>query len=548
MAVTDTSDQPGVSSTSPPTEPFVPITSRAWWHRNLEPEERRRVMDELAITRVEHWVWRFTIMLTLSVIVAVMGLSADSAAVVIGAMLLAPLMQPVLATAACLSMSLLRKSLASLLKVALATAWCIGIAYLISTILPDGPLSGEVEARTRPDIRDLVVALAAGAAGAYATVRKDASSSLPGVAVAVALVPPLATIGITLEAQKPTLAIGASLLYFTNLAAIVFAGVMVFIATGFVPPRRLANTAVQLLVAGVIALAVVVAVSVPLYNRSAEAVEAVEDELRAKSIVEEWAKPLDLQWEVDVGEDRITVQLRGFGDPPDDGPLRVQLQQAFGDDLTVNVQYVRIERATTTTALPPSAEEELLVVVEPVVDEWLDDSDGADYEREGLRIVDGQVVVYVTGSGDPPSADDLDLALKDADLPTDLSVRVNWTPRETITTTPEETPIDLVTARLDPVIAEWALRYEVEVTMFSFDGERVIIEALGPTAPPINVLVDDVQEIVGDLNSGPVPVDVLFTQRRLLTTTIVAVDIFGGNVPGPTTTTTQGGPAPTSGG
>ncbi|MGI9616294.1 MAG: DUF389 domain-containing protein, partial [Acidimicrobiales bacterium] len=151
MAVTDTSDTQDVPPTPPPVEPLFPITTRAWWHRHLEPEERRRVMDELAITRVEHWAWRFTIMLTLSVVVAVMGLSANSAAVVIGAMLLAPLMQPVLATAASLSMSLLRKSLASLFKVALATAWCIAIAYLISMLLPAGPLSNEIVSRTQPD-------------------------------------------------------------------------------------------------------------------------------------------------------------------------------------------------------------------------------------------------------------------------------------------------------------------------------------------------------------------------------------------------------------
>ena len=235
------------------TAPFRPLTTSAWWHRHLDPEERRRVMNELAITHVDHWAWRFTVMLTLSVVVAVMGLSADSAAVVIGAMLIAPLMTPVLATAASLSMSLKRKSVVSLLKVALATAWAIGMAYLLSMVLPDGPLPGEVEARTKPDIRDLVVALAAGAAGSYATVRRDASAALPGVAVAVALVPPLATVGITLEAGERDLAIGALLLYGTNLAAIVFAGVMVFIATGFVPPQRLSNTAIQLFVAAVIA-------------------------------------------------------------------------------------------------------------------------------------------------------------------------------------------------------------------------------------------------------------------------------------------------------
>ncbi|MGI9613217.1 MAG: DUF389 domain-containing protein, partial [Acidimicrobiales bacterium] len=394
---------------------------------------------------------------------------------------------------------------------------------------------------------------AAGMAGAYATVRKDASSSLPGVAVAVALVPPLATIGITLEAGKLELARGASLLYFTNLAAIVFAGVMVFIATGFVPPRRLANTAVQLLVAGVIALAVVVAVSLPLYQSSVEAVQAVEDELRATAIVDEWLIGRDdLQREIDVGDDRVRVQLRGFDNPPSDDLLRPKLEDAFGEDVTVIVEFVRTEGATTTTVLPPSEEQTLIAEVEPVVDEWLAQSDdGNGYERQDIRVVGGRVVVDVTGSGDPPSVDELEAALAAAGLP---SVGVNWTLRQAITTTPEETPTELVTARLDPVVTEWADRYSVEVTLFAFDGERVTIEASGPDAPPINVLVDDIRDIVGEIDGQPVPVDVLFTERQRLTTTIVPVDGFGGIPAGPTatttttTTTTPGGPAPTSGG
>ena len=72
----------------------------AWWHRHYTPEDRRRVLADLAVSKVEHWAWRFVTMLTLSVVVAVMGLALNSAAVVIGAMLLAPLMQPVLATGA----------------------------------------------------------------------------------------------------------------------------------------------------------------------------------------------------------------------------------------------------------------------------------------------------------------------------------------------------------------------------------------------------------------------------------------------------------------
>ena len=196
------------------------------------------MMAELAIKRQEHWAYRFTVMITLSVIVAVMGLSANSAAVVIGAMLLAPLMQPVLGTAACISMALFRKSLRSFTVVVLATVWAIALSYVLAALFVNGELPGEVTSRTAPDIRDLVVALAAGTAGAYATVRKDASASLPGVAVAVALVPPLGAVGISLEAGNTTFAWGAMLLYTTNLFAIVLAGVVVFVVTGFVPPRR----------------------------------------------------------------------------------------------------------------------------------------------------------------------------------------------------------------------------------------------------------------------------------------------------------------------
>lgn len=174
-----------------PKDPAAPITrEHTWWHRHLETEERQRILSELGIRRPPHWAFRFFTMLSLSVVVAVMGLSADSAAVVIGAMLLAPLMQPVLATAAGISMALFRKSLQSVGTVLVATLGAIALSYVLAALFVTGELPREVLSRTAPDIRDLVVALGAGTAGAYATVRKDVSSSLPGVAVAVALVPP----------------------------------------------------------------------------------------------------------------------------------------------------------------------------------------------------------------------------------------------------------------------------------------------------------------------------------------------------------------------
>ncbi|WP_423982007.1 DUF389 domain-containing protein, partial [Ilumatobacter sp.] len=138
---------------------------RRRWPPHLEPEERQRIMAELGIKREPHWAFRFSVMLGLSVVVAVMGLSADSAAVVIGAMLLAPLMQPVLAVAACISMALFRKALRSAWYVVVASAGSILLAYILSALFVNGELAPEVTSRTAPDIRDLVVALGAGAAG-----------------------------------------------------------------------------------------------------------------------------------------------------------------------------------------------------------------------------------------------------------------------------------------------------------------------------------------------------------------------------------------------
>ncbi|MEL7155257.1 MAG: DUF389 domain-containing protein [Actinomycetota bacterium] len=539
MALTDSRDDRNLSAAL--TAPFAAITDPAWWHRHLDPEERRRVMNELAMTPVEHWGWRFTVMLTLSVVVAVMGLSANSAAVVIGAMLLAPLMTPVLATAASLSMSLWPKAFVSLVRVVVATAWCIGLAYLLSMLLPNGPLPSEVQSRTQPDIRDLVVALAAGAAGSYATVRKDASAALPGVAVAVALVPPLGTIGITLEAGERDLAVGAMLLYTTNLAAIIFAGVMVFIATGFVPPRRLSNTGLQLLVAGVIAGAVVAVIAVPLFRSSAEAVAAVQDEVKARAVVDDWLDGRDLAPQVDVDDDQVLVELRGFEAPPDDAELKEALQRQLGE-VTVVVEWVRIERATTTAPPVLSDEEVLLKDVERVVEAWLADNsvkaDGADFALEHVSINDGQVRVDVAGPGNPPSVEELVERLQ-SELDAELPVRLNWTERETITPGASTTvpPIVLTEQEMRVIVDQWAAEAGLTLDTFRYDGESALVEVTGSTEPRIYQLTADLEDVA----ETEIRVDVLYTERRRVTTTVPPVDVFGAlDGPPATTTTTTG--------
>lgn len=523
---TPTADTTGIQST--PTEPTAPdpmkpLPTRTWWHRHLEPEERRRVMSDLAITRQEHWAYRFTVMLTLSVIVAVMGLSADSAAVVIGAMLLAPLMQPVLATAGCLSMALFKKALSAFSKVALASVWSIGLAYLLSKFvtIDNTTLPREVVSRTAPDIRDLVVALGAGAAGAYATVRRDASAALPGVAVAVALVPPLGAVGIALETGNMTFARGALLLYLTNLAAIILAGVFVFVVTGFVPPRRLATTSGRLMAAGITAAAIVVAVAVPLYRASRSAQAASDRQIVAQDIVQEWLNGVETSQRpvVELDGDRILVSVRSFDPPIDRAPVQESLRSALGSDLAVSVEWDRVEQATTTTTEAPtttvkSDADLLLESVEPIVRRWLADDD-SDNRLEGITITGSDVRVDASGVGQPPSVADLTGEL-DETIDQTLSVQLTWVERQDVTATvPPPTDIELQTQRMLVTAEVWSEGTDVVVRELRYDGERVTLELSGVDPPETDELVLDLQLIAG----ADIPVDVFFSQQTQLTTT-----------------------------
>ena len=206
----------------------------------------------------------FFVMMGLSAAIATFGLLQNSAAVIIGAMLVAPLMAAIFG----LSLSIVRGDSRLLRRAASATArgmaLAIGVAILLTLIVPDRQFSDEVLLRTHPNLLDLGVALASGAAGAYALCRKEVSTALPGVAIAAALVPPLATIGIGLARWDGAVAGGALLLFVTNLVAISGAGGMVFLWLGFrpLPGKETRRRIFQGGVVGTVLL--LVAVTIPL--------------------------------------------------------------------------------------------------------------------------------------------------------------------------------------------------------------------------------------------------------------------------------------------
>lgn len=218
----------------------------------LPPEKRnpaRDLLDQLDLDSGERIPKRsgFVIMLLLSGVIATAGVITDSTATVIGAMIIAPLGTPILGIA--LGIVTGRGGL-----VARSTLWvagglgavvAIGALFAFAVVDPAAlSANTQVSGRTSPNLMDLVAALATGIAGAFAMCRRDLSAILPGVAIAISLVPPLAVVGVCVGQGQWNLAFGAFLLFFSNVVAMIIAGSAVFTLAGYtrdpeaLPARR----------------------------------------------------------------------------------------------------------------------------------------------------------------------------------------------------------------------------------------------------------------------------------------------------------------------
>lgn len=175
----------------------------------------------------------FVAMNGFAAIIAAYGLLLNSVAVVIGAMIVAVLLGPIMGIALALVDGDDRLLRSSLIAEGIGASFVFGLAFAIGLIHAQLPLTPEILARTSPNLLDLVVALAGGAAGAYATASPRVSAGVVGVAIATALVPPLAASAICVAHARFDLALGAFLLFFANLVAIQFAASIVLWAQGF---------------------------------------------------------------------------------------------------------------------------------------------------------------------------------------------------------------------------------------------------------------------------------------------------------------------------
>ncbi len=473
---------------------------RRW---GMNPEDRMRVMEGCLVVPGAGWVVHFSLMMAMSVIVAIMGLSANSPALVIGAMLIAPLMTPVLGIAASIAMALGDAAIRTTATVSAATVGAIGVSYLFAGWLPSELLTNEVLARTAPDARDLVVALAAGVAGSYATARPDVSSSLPGVAIAVALVPPLAVVGITMRAGESELAWGALLLYATNLAAIVTVSTIVFIAAGFVPGRRLLSMAPRVIAGGLAAFMVVAVLGVLLGTRSYNRAQRSTQVTQIRNATETWLNDTFNESNVTVDGNTVRVVVTGPTQLPASSDLRAKIAEILGEEPNLRVTWIQ---GQTTDALLAAEEEasrtaeeqaraaERSTAIEEVVDQWLASTgDASVFDLTALDITNDGITVSISSTVQPPELTDLESRLFQR-LDESTQVGVNW---DDLSAGETQRIIDEALSSARSIVQDFANGRGLSVDGVSFDGTTLIADLRGQLPPGGADLEDSLRDALG---------------------------------------------------
>lgn len=176
----------------------------------------------------------FFALLLFATVIATYGVLSNSTATVIGAMIVAPLMGPMMATTSAVVMGSLPRALRAFALTVAGIVSVILFSYLLTFVVPDVTISftsnGEITSRINPGLYALLTAL--GAAGAFITSRSEIADSMGGVAIAISLVPPLCVVGISLQKGQLPAAGGAFLLFMTNFLAILLVGGVVFLVLG----------------------------------------------------------------------------------------------------------------------------------------------------------------------------------------------------------------------------------------------------------------------------------------------------------------------------
>lgn len=293
----------------------------------------------------------FFLRLVAATVVATAGIAADSATTIIGAMLIAPLMSPMLGVALASALGRPRDVFRTLGLTLFGMAIVVTVSAGVTALIPaaaDMETNSQVLARVSPRLVDLVIALAAGFVAALASMRHDIPDTLPGVAISASIVPPLCVVGAGLCEGALRASVGALLLFVANFIAIQVMGAVVYMLMGIIPRRESVPAsdarAAWYAITAMAALALVLA----LMDASMGIVRSNELERQVQSTTAAWVRDSGYRvTSVSVDGREVYVQIAGSGSEPSARSLASSLAEKDVDVSGVSVSVVEEHRVTT---------------------------------------------------------------------------------------------------------------------------------------------------------------------------------------------------------
>jgi uncharacterized hydrophobic protein (TIGR00271 family) len=316
-----------------------------------EMVNHRAVIKEVASNVDRSWVYYIT--LVLASLIALLGLLTNSVAVVIGAMLISPLMGPMISSSLAFTIGDLPLARRAFQTIATSVALTIAICAVFSFISPLKEPTAEILTRVHPNIFDLFVAVISGVVGAIAlcTKRSYLITSV-GVAVATAVIPPLSVTGYGLGTWQPMLALGGFLLFFTNFVAIVLSSDLVFFILGFrtshVETIKYSRRTRLLIIAGLLTL-----ISIPLAYTLVNDLAKVKEKKQIERILkrhlnkDQVSRMTRYEYQVQDGEllVKVSVNTVKFIGKPSEGSLEKELSGALERPVDVQLEQVIVASA-----------------------------------------------------------------------------------------------------------------------------------------------------------------------------------------------------------
>ncbi|MEZ4467140.1 MAG: DUF389 domain-containing protein [bacterium] len=324
----------------------------------IDPETRQVNVEKLYLS-TEKTPGAYWLQLFIATGIAFLGLTLDSTAVIIGAMLVSPLMTPIVQVGMGFALGHAHLTARASVRLLLSIGLVMGAAALMTRIMPLQELTGEIMARTRPTFLDLIVALFCGLAASFTTARgsRDTVTAAAGTAIAIALVPPICVIGFGLGLGDAEVARGAALLFTANLAAIILVSDFFFLITGFsrldferlnqrvytdedrtrrlyrlsqaiLPPESVKAMTVRL----ILPLAFVASVAIPLTQALRQVVVQVRVKQAARAVVGQFERAHDvLRHDLEITPDEVFLKVTMVGRPADQQAAEEELRRELGE-------------------------------------------------------------------------------------------------------------------------------------------------------------------------------------------------------------------------